>query len=219
MEEDEAENDDAGDEWPAWNPAIFVPDNAMIPQHPAVPQDHIDLSLSGSSMCFLCGEGPDISLEDVLGINIIDDASSSAIEVRNSQMEDQACFAAAQSHCANLLIHNSNSLPGAAFTRATTDEGSIVINKEAIQSMLAALPHSAPLPSTGMEIVPWKPVPAAIAWPDAIASRQVAKSQVQDYSVIILPDPRDVQGPVDSSPMDFEFQAEHMQPSPPTAVG
>ena len=49
MEEHEADN-----EWPAWNPTIFAVDNGLVvPEHPSLPQDHLDLNLSGSSMRFL----------------------------------------------------------------------------------------------------------------------------------------------------------------------
>ena len=183
-------------------------------------QHHLDLNLSGSSMRFLHGEGPDISLEDVLEINVTDDASSPSTEV-TSQVEDQARFAAAQSRCANILIYNRNDLPSAAFTRATVTEGPIVVNIEAVQTALAALPSTTSTPK-GLEIVPWKPVPAVIAlqlWPAMVASRQTTKTRVLAPHVILLPDPRDVQGSGDPSPMEFEFQTEEMQPSPPSAAG
>ena len=49
MKEDEADN-----EWPAWNPTIFAVDNGLVvPEHPSLPQDHLDLNQSGSSMRFL----------------------------------------------------------------------------------------------------------------------------------------------------------------------
>lgn len=106
MEEDEADN-----EWPAWNPAIFTADNGpVVPQHPAIPQDHLDVDLSGSSMRFLRGDGPDISLEDVLATNVSDDGSSSSSEATSTQVEDHARFVAAQSCCANVLIFNKNGL-------------------------------------------------------------------------------------------------------------
>lgn len=74
MEVDEAEN-----EWPAWNPAVFAADNGPgIPQHPMVPQDHLYLELSGASMRFLRGDGPELSLDDIFAANASDDGSSSS---------------------------------------------------------------------------------------------------------------------------------------------
>jgi hypothetical protein len=121
----------------------------------------------------------------------------------------------------NILIFNTNSLLSDIFARATVTEGPIVVNKEAVQTALAALPSTASTPK-GLEIVPWKPVPAVIAlqlWPAVVASRQTAKTRVLAPHVILLPDPRDVQGSGDPSPMEFEFQTEEMQPSPPSAAG
>jgi hypothetical protein len=62
----------------------------------------------------------------------------------------------------NILIFNMNSLLSDIFARATVTEGPIVVNKEAVQTALAALPSTASTPK-GLEIVPWKPVPAVIA--------------------------------------------------------
>lgn len=47
----DAEEDEDEDEWLAWNPTPIVANNVqVIPHHIAVPQDHLHLSLSGSSM-------------------------------------------------------------------------------------------------------------------------------------------------------------------------
>lgn len=72
---DDMEEDDADNEWPAWNPAVFVADNGpVVLQHLEVPQDHQDLELSGSSMRFFRGDGPKISLDDILPINVSEKA-------------------------------------------------------------------------------------------------------------------------------------------------
>lgn len=51
---------EGGEPWPAWNPNVFVGDNMAqnnqanieVPQHPVIPQHHIDMDLLGSSMRF-----------------------------------------------------------------------------------------------------------------------------------------------------------------------
>jgi hypothetical protein len=110
------DQDDHDDHWPAWDPAIFVgnnpPQQSAQPQHenqplehPAVPQDLIDVDLSGSSMRFLQATGPDIALEDVFnGLASDDNSSSSSSDATSAMDEDYARFLAAQSHCATISI-------------------------------------------------------------------------------------------------------------------
>lgn len=76
---------------------------------------------------------------------------------------------------------------------------------------------------SGLEIVPWKPIPHVLAlqlWPAILESRQKANSLSHLDSVIFLPGPHEEQGgPVNSSPMEFEFQTQQMQPSPSSVAG
>lgn len=45
---------------------MFAADNGQaVPQHPQFPQDHLDLELSESSMCFLRGDGPNLPLDQL----------------------------------------------------------------------------------------------------------------------------------------------------------
>lgn len=65
------EEPEGGEAWAQWNPTIFANDNGQsnrmqgnqIRQHPVVPQDMIDLNLSGSSMTFLRADGPDLAIK------------------------------------------------------------------------------------------------------------------------------------------------------------
>lgn len=127
----DADNDDA--EWPAWNPA--APAAPVVPQHPNVQQDHLDLNLSGSSMRFLRGGGSGISLDDILDIAAhTEDSSSSSSDATSQLNEDRARFAAAQQHCVNTLIFNRKGLPDDVFHRATQllAHGPIIIDREAL---------------------------------------------------------------------------------------
>lgn len=75
---------------------MIVADNAqVIPQHPAIPQDHLDLNLSGSSMRFLRGEGPNLSLDELFENISSDDSSSSSSDALSASVEEHARFAAA----------------------------------------------------------------------------------------------------------------------------
>ena len=215
------EVDEADDEWPAWNPAVFAADNGQVlHQHPQFPQDHLDLELSGSSMRFLRGDGTDISLDRVLEGISVEDGSSSSSDASPTLVEDRARFAAAQKRCTNILIFNRKDMPDevfhrASFSQANDNMGPIVIDRAVLQPSLNL---SSPTPAiTGMEIVPWKPVLPALAlqlWPSVVASRRAACAQPRSSSVIILPDPRVEQGPATSGSSGFEFQSEQMQPSP-----
>lgn len=148
---------DEGDvEWPAWNPQIFMVDNAQpVPQHPYVPQDHLDLNMSGSSMHFLRGEGPDLSLDKEFQA-ITDEDSSSSSDASSTLVEERACFVAAQSRCANILIFGRKDMPRDVFIRGSSLANPIIIDKSVVQIV-------ATQPVTRMEIVPWKPVKDAIA--------------------------------------------------------
>lgn len=83
MEEDEEQN-----EWPVWNLAILATDGLNFSHHPANPQDHLDLELLGSSMRFLKGEGPDISLNQAL-VSADSDGSSSSSDATFGMVEEQ----------------------------------------------------------------------------------------------------------------------------------
>lgn len=186
------EDDQADDEWPAWNPAVFAADNVQqVPQHLGHPQDHLDLNLSGSSMRFLRGDGPDIWLERVFQEIAAQDDSSSSSDATSVPGEDRARFAAAQSRCANVLIFGRKGMPADVFTRASTSTAQpepITIDKERYQSALTVIPAPA---STGLEIVPWKPVPHVIALqllPAIIDSRRAAETQARSEPVIFLGD-------------------------------
>ena len=221
LDVDNMEVDEADDEWPAWNPAVFAADNGQVlHQHPQFPQDHLDLELSGSSMRFLRGDGTDISLDRVLEGISVEDGSSSSSDASPTLVEDRARFAAAQKRCTNILIFNRKDMPDEVFHRASSSQandnmGPIVIDRAVLQPSLNL---SSPTPAiTGMEIVPWKPVLPALAlqlWPSVVASRRAACAQPRSSSVIILPDPRVEQGPATSGSSGFEFQSEQMQPSP-----
>jgi hypothetical protein len=204
MEVDE-DDEVAREEWPAWNPAVFVVDNGQqIPQHPAVPQDHLDLELSGSSMHFLRGVGLEIDLDEVFQ-NISDDGSSSSSDASSVPVEERARFVATQARCANILIFGRKGMPSEVFTRGSGQlviREPIIVDRNAVQ---AALP-SAPAVTTCLEIVPWKPVRDVIALqllPAIIQSRceaRISKKSAPATLVIILG------GPNDSSPPHFEFQ-------------
>ena len=219
LDVDNMEVDEADDEWPAWNPAVFAADNGQVlHQHPQFPQDHLDLELSGSSMRFLRGDGTDISLDRVLEGISVEDGSSSSSDA-SSTLVDRARFAAAQKRCTIILIFNRKDMPDevfhrASFSQANDNMGPIVIDRAVLQPSLNL---SSPTPAiTGMEIVTWKPVLPALAlqlWPSVVASRRAACAQPRS-SVIILPDPRVEQGPATSGSSGFEFQSEQMQPSP-----
>ena len=220
LDVDNMEADEADDEWPAWNPAVFAADNGQVlHQHPQFPQDHLDLELSGSSMRFLRGDGTDISLDRVLEGISVEDGSSSSSDASPTLVEDRARFAAAQKRCTIILIFNRKYMPDevfhrASFSQANDNMGPIVIDRAVLQPSLNL---SSPTPAiTGMEIVTWKPVLPALAlqlWPSVVASRRAACAQPRS-SVIILPDPRVEQGPATSGSSGFEFQSEQMQPSP-----
>jgi hypothetical protein len=74
---------------------------------------------------------------------------------------------------------------------------------------------------TGMDIVPWKPIPDVMAlqlWPLIIESRRQARIAEQIAPVILLGDVGRQLSPTTSSPEDFEFQMGQVQSSPPREV-
>jgi len=129
LDVDNMEVDEADDEWPAWNPAVFAADNGQVlHQHPQFPQDHLDLELSGSSMRFLHGDGTDISLDRVLEGISVEDGSSSSSDASSTLVEDRARFAAAQKRCTNILIFNRKDMPDEVFHRASMRSGWLEIH-------------------------------------------------------------------------------------------
>lgn len=163
MQIDGEDNEDNG--WPAWNPAIFAADNGhAIPQHPAQPQDLLELELSGSSMRFLRGDGPDISLDQVLD-NANGDDSSSSSNVTSELADEHARFVAARNRCANVLIFGRKGLPSETFRRASglqLDQPPMsmpnVITIPALSLLEPSASQSSSPAVTGLEIVPWKPI-------------------------------------------------------------
>lgn len=71
-------------------------------------------------------------MDDIFAINISDEDMSSSSDANSSQIEDRARFIAAQSRCANLLIHNSNGLPSMNRIRVSAEERPIMIDRSAI---------------------------------------------------------------------------------------
>lgn len=105
-------------EWLAWNLAIFANDNGqVVPHHPNDPGSS-RLDLSGSSMRFLRGDGPDISLEQAFNDIVASDGSSSSSDATSNLAEECPCFTAAQQRCTNILIFNRKGLLSDVFTRA-----------------------------------------------------------------------------------------------------
>jgi hypothetical protein len=172
----------------------------VVPKHPAVPQDHLDLDLSGLSLRFLRGSGPDISLDDILGSNATDDGSSSSSYASSAQVEDCAHFAAVQNRCANMLIFNRKDLPDDIFVRVTA--GLEIVPWKPVKDILAP---------SGKEIVPWKPTGAALAL-------QLFAVSMEQQST----DDQDQQGSHQSSATTFshgfEFEVQTSRPNPITRV-
>jgi hypothetical protein len=113
-------------------------------------------------MRFLRGDGPDITLDQVLDNNAGDDSSSSS-DATSELLEERAWFAAANSRCANVLIFGRKGLPSDTFVRATglSDGQSSVARTITIPAFEPAAPTVTESPAatvTGMEIVPWKAV-------------------------------------------------------------
>jgi hypothetical protein len=225
------ENPNLG-EFAETNPAIFVADNGQgVPQHPENPQDHLDLELSGSSMRFLRGEGPEISLDQVID-NIIDNDSSSSSDATSELIEERARFEAARTCCVNVLIFGRKGLPGDVFVRATGPAigrsvsalGSrIVIPASTLQMPIA---QSSTAASIGLEIVPWKPVRDVIAlqlWPHIVECRRTPKVIAEPAPVIIRPEDEQADqaegASPDSGPTSFEFQTQQAQPISTLAPG
>ncbi|KAJ1255823.1 hypothetical protein BS78_K154700 [Paspalum vaginatum] len=175
-------NDDDEDEWPAWNPAPLPVLAPQVPQHPEVPQDFVDLELSGSSMRFLIGQGPDISLDHVMTLS---DNSSSSSDASSAEVQSRARFIAARARSAQVLIFGRKELPDTFFRASSSQllpDGPIVIPN-----------LDFPQEPTGLEIVPWQLVLDAIAlqiWPmvvDCLHSGKRRKTdQLQNMQPITL---------------------------------
>lgn len=123
QEPDDMEEDEEDNGWPAWNPAVFAADNGQdVPHHPVNPHDCLDLELSGSSMRFLRGDGPEISLDQLIQAGADTDISSSS-DASSELIQERARFEAVSSRCANILIFGRKGLPGDVFMRATNPVG------------------------------------------------------------------------------------------------
>lgn len=236
MEVDDADEEmevdaepEGGEPWPQLNPAIFVADNVQgnqmqanqVPQHPAVPQDLLDLGLSGSSMRFLRADGPDISIDEV--IQLSDDSTSSS-DASSTPNEDSLRFAAIQNHCATISLFHRKSLLGRSKAGPSTIvmqlifiDKALVTEQNSVTEQYADTQIPAP---TGLEIVPWRPVLDALAlqiWPDAVAARRKAPQQTASPPLIISED--GIVSSTESVPAEFECQTNQIRPSPTTARG
>ena len=204
-------NEEDEDEWPAWNPVVPADVGQQLPQHPAVPQYHLDLELSGSSIPR--GDGPNISL-DQMAENVLEDGSSSSSDATSVDVEEQARFLAACARCANVLLLGRKDILTDVFTRASDRLAitePIIVDRNAVQ---AALPHAL-VANHGLEIVPWKPVNDAIPlqmWTIFLESRRAAKPA---STALMLTQG----GPTDPSPPQFESGLEQNKPSPPSVRG
>jgi precorrin isomerase len=77
-------------------------------------------------------------------------------------VEERARFAAAEAICANILVFGRKGMPSEVFTRGSgqlVNREPIIVDRNAVQAALT----SAPAVTTGLEIVPWKPVRDVIA--------------------------------------------------------
>lgn len=131
-------------------------------QHLAVPQHLMDLDMSSSSMCFLRGKGPDISLDQILQDLQTDDSSSSSSDVSSGLNEDWVRFLAAQQHCATISLFHRRGIPNTAQPnvvqpRSTIASKPILIDRAVMQDQIATQN------SSGFEIVPWRPCLHALA--------------------------------------------------------
>jgi hypothetical protein len=180
--------------------------------------------------------GNDISLEDLVQDLQSDSSSSSSSDASSGPDEDMARFMATHSHCATISLFHRRGIPSTAQPGAfpPRSENSfvfkpILIDFESMQDQVVQ--HEA-APSSGLEIVLWRPCLHAIAlqlWPDMVEARSCANRahhesalSVQDVSMegsrsLILEG--GTQGPQSSGPSAFEFQMSHTQPGPSAARG
>jgi hypothetical protein len=163
-------------------------------------------------------DGPNISLDQVFEAAAGDDSSSSSSDATSELVGQRARFIAAQNRCANYLIFGRKELPSDVFTRTTAPEvgeSSNVANRAITipASVFASsvTNQSSVTTNTGLEIVPWKPIPQVIALqllPLVLESRCAPR--------IILGGPQEEhseKGPSAFGPGNFEFQTQLSQPS------
>jgi hypothetical protein len=120
-------------------------------------------------MRFLRDDGPDLPLDKVFEV-IVDEDSSSSSDAK------QACFAAAQARCANILIFGRKDHPTDVFIRGSSSVNPIMIDRNIFQ-----LATSQPI--LGLEIIPWKPIKVAIAlqlWPAVDQALRTARAKVSN---------------------------------------
>jgi hypothetical protein len=124
----------------------------------------------------------------------------------------------------SLLIQKATKVgPNASLGRAlsfefVSSQGKHNNNQNIIQSATIQPTSNTAPASTGLEIVPWKPVLDVIAlqlWPLIVESRRQARIAELTAPVIVLGDVECQQSPTTSGLEDFEFQMGQIQPSPP----
>lgn len=194
------DNEDIADmELDPWDQAVqaqagqnLVHNNPVPRAHPQFPQDVIDVDHSGSSLRFLRALGRDLPLQLVFGSgSISDDSSSTSSDAISLLDEQESRFSALQMQCLNHLVFDK----------------CLFANNDSLEQGDQGQ-------QTGLEIVPWKPVPHVVAMyviADYIEFKQHAPAQQNLPAIsapILLP------GPVVSSP-SFEFESAASQPSPP----
>lgn len=230
---------EGGKPWPAWNLAVFVGDNVKIQnqvmQHPVAPQHLMDLDLSSSSMRFLRGEGPNISLDQLLIDLQLDDSSSSSSDASSVLDEDRARFVASLQHCATLSLFHRRGIPNSSHLEGSSNQPRATISfKPILIDHLATQNQEATPAAMGMEIVPWCPCLHALAlqlWPDVLEARRPAThiaiqdAMMSDEVISLGEDGSDhalengSQGPQLSSPPTFEFQTSQIHPAHQSSGG
>jgi hypothetical protein len=166
----------------------------------------MDIDLSSSTMQFLKA---DQVIQDLQS----EGSSSSFSDASSMPNEERPHFIAVQRHCATIALFHRRGMLGGPLTGARP----IAIRPICIDREIIQAPDV-----TGWEIIPWRPIPHAIAlqlWPDILEARRRAAQHIPsaEENVIQLTDAE--HGPISSDPMNFEFQVESNRPSPPTASG
>jgi hypothetical protein len=166
-------------------------------------------------MRFLRGVGPDIAIDEVMQLSD-DSSSSNASSIPN---EESARFAATQSHYATISLFHRKSLSESSGAGSST----IIMQPIFIEKMSLMTESNEPtnVPVlAGLEIVLWRPVLPAIALqflPDVLVAKRNTPVQPVSPPLIIGED-----GVVHvgvSSPVQLEFQTDHIRPSPAKARG